>query len=170
MQGTHRSASPPSLPQTSTACTFMSEAQPSWHPPHPPHPATSNRPSDTEFNHMAYEHAHAFDLNLQHTPAYCPATSLNPNPERRRKWRESRRELPYGHTSVQPPLHTVQSPINSIWISNFKRQATCYKRRTETKSSRRVVPSSRPGHLISTEKSLRANVPTRLTALSLVDI
>ena len=85
----------------------MSEAQPSPRPPHTPHPATSNRPSDTEFNHMAYEHAHAFDLNLQHTPAYCPATSLNPNPERRRKWRESRRELPYGHTSVQPPLHTV---------------------------------------------------------------
>ena len=43
----------------------MSEAQPSPHPPHPAHPATSNRPSDTEFNHMAYEHAHAFDYTLR---------------------------------------------------------------------------------------------------------
>ena len=37
------------------------------------------------------------------------------------------------------------------------------------KRNLRVV-SSLPADLTSTEKSLRANVPTRLTALSLVDI
>ena len=60
---------PPSFSQTSTACTFMSGAQPSPHPPHPPRPATSTCPSDTECNLMAanltYEHAHAFDYTLR---------------------------------------------------------------------------------------------------------
>ena len=53
----------------------MSEAQPSPHPPHPAHPATSNRPSDTEFNHMDYQHR-AFDYTFQQIIAAVAKISL----------------------------------------------------------------------------------------------
>ena len=72
---------------TTTTCSFMSEAQPSPHPPYRPRPAASYRPGDTEFNTTWPKSARMHSITL-YAIAICPCSDMNLLPRRANRRRK----------------------------------------------------------------------------------